>query len=307
MRVLLVDDDPMLQRLLSAKLRSIAVPITCASSGREGLSAARTSGASVVLLDVDLPSGDGFWVLNQLKEDPATSTIPVIMLTGSASTADKQRAFEAGAADYIEKPFDFTELVARARNAHRMYRLMTLLAQRGQIDALTGLWNRAHFDLVLDGHIEASMRTGVLMSLMLVDLDHFKRVNDRWGHVAGDQVLLSFGRVLQEETRAYDTACRYGGEEFAVVLGSTTADEAARLCARVGERIAAERWPEFEGLRVTASFGVTDRSSGAEGSASAWVQAADRALYAAKAAGRNCIRIYDAATGECRAPMRLAG
>lgn len=306
-RILLIDDDVWLQRLLGAKLRSLGIGLSCAGAGREGLAMARETEPSVILLDLGLPGGDGFWVLNQLKEDPATASVPVIVLTGSRSSVDKQRAFESSAVDYVEKPFDFTELTARIRNAHRTYRLMMLLAQRGQIDGLTGLWNRSHFDRVLNAQLEASLRTGAELSLVMIDLDHFKRVNDRWGHVAGDRVLTSFGRVLQEETRAYDTGCRYGGEEFGLVLGSTGAQEACRLCERIGRSISEERWAEFPGLRVTASFGVTDRSSGAVGSSLAWVQAADRALYSAKAAGRSCVRVYDARSGGGVAPVRLAG
>jgi len=306
-RLLLIDDDPALHGLVGAKLRPLGVHLSSAHDGRGGLAAVRECEPSVILLDIGLPSGDGFWVLDRLKEDPETSAIPVIVVSGSVSSADKARAFDASAADYLEKPFDFTELVARVKNAHRTYRLMMLLAHRGQIDALTGLWNRSHFERVLREQIEVSARNGSPLSLALIDLDHFKRVNDRFGHVAGDRVLMSFGRVLQEQTRMYDTGCRYGGEEFALVLGSTDAQEAARLCARIGEATTQERWEEFPGLRVTASFGVSDLPEGPADSVQAWVEAADRALYLAKESGRNCVRIYDGDRGGGREPVRIAG
>ncbi len=307
MRLLVIDDDADMRRLVAAKARAHGIEVFVAGTGREGCGLALSCEPSVIVLDLRMPDLSGEVVLETLKRDPATSDVPVVVVSAVDVSTAKAAALDLGAADYVVKPFDFSELVARLRNAHRTHELLRLLRERGHLDALTGLWNRQRFDEVLLSQTQAASRTGTPMALAMIDLDHFKAVNDRFGHQAGDEVLARFGELLQFETRAYDTACRYGGEEFAIVLGSTTEVEAERLCERVLERTRALRVPGLEEIRTTVSIGLTGVPLSGDASPSGWVGAADRALYFAKRSGRDRIAVFDEGSGDTRTVMRLAG
>lgn len=285
-RLLAIDDSTMIHRLLKARLKSERLEIHCATSGAAGLETARALLPEVILLDVDMPDVDGYTVLAQLKADPHTHDIPVIFLSGSCATADKIRGIEQGAIDFVTKPFDIGELKARVRSALRIRLLISMLAQRAQIDGLTGLWNRAHFDERLQEEITIGLRHGHSLALILCDLDRFKSVNDTYGHPFGDQVLEEFAKILNQG-RAGDIACRYGGEEFAVILPRADAGEAAAVADRFRESIKTRCWIEANTLVVTASFGVTDLSLSTETTAKSMLECADEALYAAKQNGRD--------------------
>ncbi len=208
---------------------------------------------------------------------------------------------ELGAVDYVVKPFDFTELKARIRAALRTQRLMEMLAQRAHIDGLTGLWNRAHFNRRLQEQIAAARRTGGRMALALCDLDNFKSVNDTFGHPAGDSVLQRFGTLLAEMVRESDIACRFGGEEFVVILPGATAEQAASVMERIRAGIAAMRWKRHPERSITASFGIACADAATGWSAERCLTEADQALYLAKSNGRNRIEIATVKT------VRMAG
>jgi diguanylate cyclase (GGDEF)-like protein len=189
-----------------------------------------------------------------------------------------------GAIDCVAKPFDVSELKARVRSAIRIRLLIKMLAQRAQIDGLTGLWNRAHFDQRLHEEVVSAQRHRTPLALILVDLDRFKRINDTLGHPFGDRVLEESARVFAAG-RAGDVACRYGGEEFAIILPRVTAVDAAYFAERLRENLRALRWDEAPDLTVTASFGVSDLEqvdNGRPTCARTLVERADEALYAAK-------------------------
>src|ERR1043165_2806262 len=230
-RLLAIGDSPMIHRLLKARLRSERLEIHSATTGAMGLDTANTLLPELILLDVDMPEMDGFEVLARLKSDPRTHDIPVIFLSGSCSTAAKVRALEMGAVDFVTKPFDVGELKARVRSALRIRLLIQMLAQRAQIDGLTGLWNRSYFDQRLEEEIGIAQRHNTRLSLVLCDLDEFKRINDTYGHPFGDQVLEEFA-ALMLRGRAGDAACRYGGEEFAIILPRADVHEAAAVADR---------------------------------------------------------------------------
>jgi diguanylate cyclase (GGDEF)-like protein len=291
--VLLIDDAEDVHRLLKAKATYAGYRLTSAYNVAGGLKAAAALGPDLVLLDLWMPNSDGFSALKALKDNPVTMNIPVIVLSGSNHTADKVRAFELGAADFVSKPFDFTVLSARLRNAHRTSRLLFMLAQQSHIDGLTGLKNRAHFDEEFHAQLKRRQRSHTDLSLVLTDLDHFKRVNDDYGHPAGDAALEAFAKLLARSVRGDDSACRYGGEEFALILPGTAATAAAQLCERIRAAAAALEFPRYPGLSVTASFGVADRPvTPGSNSNAAWIEAADRALYDAKQSGRNRVHLF---------------
>jgi two-component system cell cycle response regulator len=286
-KVLVVDDCRLIRALVQARLKDEPIELHFATNGVEGLGLARSLLPDLILLDVVMPDLDGPEVIRRLKSDPATLQIPVIFLTGADSTEAKVLGFELGAVDYVTKPFDPTELKARVRSTLKTKYLMDLLAQRAMIDGLTGLWNRAYFNERVPAEISLARRMGNQVSLVLFDIDYFKKLNDAHGHPFGDEVLRAVSRAMSTRLRSSDVACRYGGEEFAIILPNTDAPRAGILAEDIRSRIAdlAISRGKEQLVTVTASFGITDLGRDQDGQA--MLQAADDALYEAKRSGRN--------------------
>ena len=261
-----------------------------ALSAEEGLGMAQAIKPDLILLDVDLPLVTGFEVCQKLKDDPKTSEIPVIFLTGDQAIHTKVQGFDLGAVDYVTKPFDSAELRARVRAALRTKRYHDLLSARSHVDGLTGVWNRSYFNQRFGEEISAAQRYERHVSLIMLDLDGFKGLNDSYGHPFGDQVLQAVGSILHTFLRTTDAPCRYGGEEFALILSETDQAGAIISAERIREQISQCPFrPKDKHIQVTASFGLAcstlfDRSSL---SVSGMVIAADDALYKAKHEGRN--------------------
>lgn len=300
--VLVIDDSQDVQRLLRARLRSEDLDLISADNGADGVTIARSRLPAIILLDLDMPDVDGFEVLRALKDDQRTLEIPVIVLSGLQNAQDKVTAFDLGAVDYITKPFDLMELRCRVRAALRLHHLVQMLAQRAQIDGLTGLWNRAYFDNRWSEEFARAARYGRSVSLALLDIDHFKSVNDTYGHPAGDAVLQSFCKVLLRESRHTDIPCRYGGEEFVLIMPDTSAADAAGVCDRVRAAVAALVWSRHPERPVTVSGGVAGGIPPDGATAVSWIEAADEQLYAAKRAGRNRVMVRDTGSN----PLALA-
>lgn len=285
--VLVIDDSTDVHRLLRARLRDEALELVQAASGAEGLRIAAEQHPTLILLDLDMPGMDGFEVLRALKERPETQDIPVIVLSGLQGSQDKVTAFDLGAVDYVTKPFDLTELRVRVRSALKMHRLLRLLAERAQVDGMTGLWNRAHFDKRWADEVAGAARHGRPLSLAMFDADHFKSVNDTFGHPAGDVVLQDIAKLILGSCRQTDIACRYGGEEFALIMPDTPPEDGLAVCERIREAVAATVWPRHPDRGVTLSAGLAGTRNPETLSPAEWVDAADRGLYQAKKSGRN--------------------
>lgn len=291
-KVLVIDDSPDQQALIRVRLSKEPVTIIGAFDAASGIQAARTSNPDVILLDVDMPDRDGFSVCVELKAHPETKDVPIIFLSGAASTTDKIRGLDLGAVDYIAKPFDAAELRARVRATLRTRELMTLLSKKAMIDGLTSLWNRRYLDAQMMVELAASRRTGVPLACILADVDHFKSVNDRYGHGFGDEVLRTIAGLLNDGCRPKDIVCRYGGEEFAVLLPGTTAEEANEIAERLRQSIEGLTFQYGDRLvAVTCSFGVANLGVKVPPTV---LEMADEALYEAKNSGRNCIAHWDA-------------
>jgi diguanylate cyclase (GGDEF)-like protein len=289
--VLLIDDSVDVHRLLLARLRHEQIELIGTTKSCEGVDMAKRHKPATILLDVDMPGMDGFEVLRALKDDPATNNMPVIVLSAKAGSEDKVTAFDLGATDYVTKPFDLAELRARLRATLRLDHLLRLLSERADVDGLTGLGNRAAFNKRWTEKVAECRRYGTPLSLALLDVDFFKRINDTYGHPAGDQVLVELARMLQGESRAPDVACRYGGEEFALIMPNTGPQEAQVVAERVRDALAARVWQRHPDSPITASVGLVGTNGGCgDVTPEAWLEATDHNLYAAKRSGRNrCI------------------
>ena len=288
-KVLVIDDSDAIHGLVKARLGSEPIELYFASGGQEGLTLATSLLPDLILLDIDMPQPDGFEVCRRLKGDLRTMAVPVVFLTGITSSEEKIKGLELGATDYITKPFDPAELRARVRASLRTKYLFDLLARKAMIDGLTGLWNRSYFETRLAAELSLARRTRQSLACLMLDLDHFKEINDRHGHPFGDEVLRWVGQLLGETSRNEDVVCRYGGEEFCILAPNTTALSGAELAERTRASIEAFTWNcKGQTVRMTCSIGVADLRHVPPPSV---VELADAALYQAKREGRNRVVI----------------
>jgi len=293
-RILVAEDSALLRRMLGDVLRGNGWTVMEASDGETALSLARAEVPSVLLMAREMEGLDGMAVLDALRADPRTADMPIVFVTGHTDARDLAEGLERGAHDYVRKPVDPVELVARIRTALRLRALHDELARRNaeleqlaRTDVLTGLANRRHADDVLRATIASSRRHNRDMSAVLVDIDRFKSVNDGHGHAAGDAVLREVAVRLIAGLREEDVAARWGGEEFLLLLPDSP--DATVVCERLRASIA-DRPINVHGLlelNVSASFGWAPWTG--EETGEALVGRADVALYAAKAEGRNCV------------------
>jgi two-component system cell cycle response regulator len=290
-KVLAIDDSPDIHQLLRVRLKHLDIQLTAAFNEEEAMRSIEASSPDLILLDVQMPGTNGFDLCRRLKSQVTSTNIPVIFLTASTDVEQKVLGFEVGAVDYIAKPFDPAELNARVRAALRTKRYFDMLSHRAMIDGLTGLWNRAHFDQRLIEEVASSLRYNRPLSLVMVDVDKFKSINDSHGHPFGDEVLQSVGDVLAQSARATDIACRYGGEEFALVLRETDIAGATVFAERLRCRLEALTLKSKNQLvPVTASFGISgmEQCMNPVAFSRQWlIESADTALYEAKHSGRN--------------------
>lgn len=289
--ILVIDDSPEIQTLVKLRLSKEEVIVHCANDGASGLIAARTLRPDLILLDVEMPHRDGFATCADLKADSLTMDIPIIFLTGASTTKDKIRGLELGATDYVTKPFDPAELQARVRSSLRTRYLMELLSKKAMIDGLTGLWNRTYLDSHLRSELSSARRSCMPLSCIMADVDHFKSINDNYGHSFGDEVLRTIAKVFTEFCRTEDIVCRYGGEEFTVLLPQTPLAGAKELAERIRQGIESRPFVRKNNpLRINCSFGVATLRDSIEPSI---VDLADEALYKAKRSGRNRVEVHN--------------
>ena len=290
--ILVADDSMVVRAVLRRQLEADGHTVVEAVNGEQAIEACREHRPDVVLLDVEMPVLDGHATLERLKGDPDLKDIPVVFLTGRVDTADVVTGLRLGAHDYLRKPFEANELVARVSAALRTKSLQDELRARNaeldrvsRIDMLTGIYNRRHLDEHMRRVISAARRHGRTVGVLLVDIDHFKDVNDQHGHLAGDEVLKEVASRLQGAIRTEDALGRWGGEEFIAVLTDTPAESIGILAERMRQVIASAPFVLDDGTRipVTVSVGHTHGTDDAE----VLVHRADDALYVAKGAGRN--------------------
>jgi diguanylate cyclase (GGDEF)-like protein len=309
-RILVVDDHPDNIQLLRARLEARGYIVDQAEDGEQALERVYAlPHPDLILLDVMMPKIDGFEVVKRIKSDASLPFIPVIMQTALDSTENMVQGLDAGADDYVSKPVNFKELDARVKSLLRIQSLQAALAQRekqlsaanaqllimSSTDVLTGVANRRSLEERLHDMWEHSQRLHEPLSLVMCDIDHFKRVNDEYGHLVGDAVLQQFAQLLQDEAREIDKVGRYGGEEFVLLLPGTVLDAAVTFAERIRECVEKREFSYGDGqsLHRTMSCGVASWPHPLVGDQEALIKAADDALYVAKETGRNRVVRFD--------------
>ncbi|BCP51907.1 diguanylate cyclase response regulator [Kaistia sp. 32K] len=290
--ILLVDDEVSNIEILSAVLEEDH-DIYFATSGEEALAIARTALPDLILLDILMPGTDGYDVCTQIKNDPLLADVPVIFTTALGDQEAEVRGLELGAIDYIHKPISPVVVRARVRNHLEMKRLRDDLAKLAVTDALTGLGNRRRLERTLNVETARLSLSGGLLSVIILDIDFFKRFNDLYGHTAGDRCLTMVAAALNRAVRhGSDLTVRYGGEEFACVLPEARFEEAMEIARGIRERVEALNIPHSgseAAPTVSVSIGVATAPCVPGAPPEAWIRAADEQLYIAKAAGRNMV------------------
>ena len=309
-RILIVDDHPDNVEILRAHLQASGYRTMTATDGEEALQLVAECPPDLILLDVMMPRMDGNEVARRIKADRSLPFIPIIMQTALESVESKVEGLGAGADDYITKPINYVELEARVRSMLRIKALQDEVQQRERdlaranselhqmvvTDGLTGLFNRRHLEERLREMFEHSARLHEPLSCVMVDLDHFKAINDRYGHQVGDAVLKQLAMLLRRVAREMDRVGRYGGEEFMVILPGTVLDAGVTFAERARQEVADHVFT-FDGgtLRATMSCGVAAWPHPRIAERQELVKAADDALYVAKALGRNRVVRFDSA------------
>lgn len=295
--ILVAEDSLVIRVALRRQLSAQGYEVVEAEDGAEALARCREVRPDVLLLDVEMPRLDGHQVLAMVKEDPELRDIPVVFLSARAKTDDVAEALRLGAHDYLRKPFEPSELIARVRAALRLRAVQDELRRRNaelermsRTDSLTAIYNRRHMDELLHKMLSAARRHDQSLAVVMIDIDHFKQVNDTKGHAAGDRVLQVVAQRLTSVLRAEDELGRWGGEEFITLLPVTDLGGATTVAERMRRAVASE--PVSLGnhgtLSVTVSLGC---AASVEGDPEALVRQADDCLYAAKNAGRNRVEI----------------
>ena len=300
MRILIADDEFMSRKLLQKTLERAGYEVTAVENGR--LAAEQlcpTNGPRLALLDWVMPELDGPGVCREVRKRKEQSYVYMILLTSKESKEDVVAGLESGADDYLTKPFDPEELKARLRTGRRILDLEDRLVEareemrfQATHDALTSLFNRGVIMDLLGRELARSRRERVSTAILMCDLDHFKRVNDTYGHPAGDDVLKETAKRLLASVRSYDFVGRYGGEEFLVVLNNCNPAFALARAEEIRKAISQRPVPSSSGpVPITMSFGLLLSQEWGSRPAEELLQEADTALYAAKAAGRNCVKV----------------
>jgi diguanylate cyclase (GGDEF)-like protein len=284
--ILIVDDDSLVRQLMSALLSEFG-KIEMASSGQEGLDKAESVLPDMIVLDVMMPDMDGYEVCKRLKENENTSDIPVVFLTASNSNEDEERGLEIGATDFIRKPISPKIVSVRASNILKLQAANRKLVLLASTDPLTGAYNRRHFLEAGNAELHRSKRYKTPFTALMLDIDHFKAVNDTYGHGIGDEALKKTVSVIQEALRTEDTLGRIGGEEFAVIFPQTDKTGAVLVAERIRasiEKIVIDT--PSDPLTFTMSIGVSENLDDDNDIEDA-LKRADAALYEAKENGRN--------------------
>ncbi len=299
LEILLVEDSRTQALKFQLMLESHGYPVTHVQNGLEAMNTLLSTQISIVITDWIMPEMDGSELCRAIRKHDFGGYVYIILLTAKDSKLDIIEGLEAGADDYLTKPVDDAELIARLTTAERVIRLEASLKQRNReiallsiTDPLTRVFNRGYLNENLPKAFKRAVRYLSPLAVIICDIDHFKRVNDQYGHQVGDKVLQSFARIIDTSLRKdLDWMARYGGEEFIIVLPETDLNGATAVAERCRQLVSEAQTPaNGDMIQITASFGIASLTEGSETSdidTEEMIKAADRCLYEAKSKGRN--------------------
>lgn len=287
-KILIADDEPSILSGVRDILLSEDYSVVTARNGKEAVEVFKKESPDLVILDVSMPYLSGFQVLDKIKKYFGERYTPVIFLTVSIKIDDKLRAFHGGAVDYLTKPVSPEELLARIKTFIEIKDRHDRLKQAATYDWMTGALNKAHFIEKAKEELEKALRNKTPLSFIFMDIDHFKKINDEIGHLAGDTVISEFANRLKRAIRKIDLIGRFGGDEFMLMLPHKGKKEALTVATRLGKNIK-KRTIIFEKnkMHVTASMGIVSIKTDKKININALIKLADEALYEAKAKGGN--------------------
>jgi diguanylate cyclase (GGDEF)-like protein len=289
--LLIVDDENISINTL-VDILGLEYTIHTATSGQSAIKKAKEYKPDLILLDVIMPDMDGYHTLSELKKDEETCKIPVIIITGLDSDENEEKALSLNASDYMTKPINPMIVRLRVRNQIQIVNQIRTIERLSMIDQLTGIPNRRSFDERLQMEWKRAKRDKMPISLLMIDLDKFKKINDTYGHQQGDIVLQAVAKSLQQAfNRPADFAARWGGEEFIVLLPNTHLTGAMNIAEKIRAGVEKIEIPYYEGviIKLTVSIGVNSLVPEQNSSMNAFISIVDKALYSAKDAGRNMV------------------
>ncbi len=289
MKILIAEDDPVSRRMLEGFLMKWGYDLVVTKDGAEAWGALEQEAAPpLAVVDWMMPGMDGLELCRKVRKRGAAPYTYILLLTARGQKEDIVRGIEAGADDYLTKPFDVQELRVRIRAGVRVLELQEKLRELAIRDPLTGLFTRGAILELVQRELARSERQGVSIGVIIADLDHFKKVNDTHGHLIGDAVLCEAAKRMKAAVRTYDFVGRYGGEEFLILTPGCDLRDACQQAERIREYIAREPvvTPPAS-VQITASFGVCASGAGVRNNITTLINAADAALYRAKERGRN--------------------
>ncbi len=301
MKILIVEDDPLSRQLVKTPLQRAGYEVVEAEDGQAAWELFQHEPFALVITDWMMPGLDGPALVQRIRSSGQKSYTYIIMLTAMDDTNNVVAGLESGADEYLTKPFNGRALIARVASGARILKLeeqlieahhkMEILAMH---DGLTGLFNRRAIEQHAEAELDLAKRKERSLSILLLDVDHFKSINDQYGHKSGDDALRQLAQILTDNLRQYDRAGRWGGEEFLVVLPETQLSEAITVAERLRVSVAETKLSleNGEGFSMQASLGAAF-ASGPYPSLSKLIDAADQALYQAKQSGRNRVCSYD--------------
>jgi len=291
MRVLIADDEALSRKILEDSLTAWGYEVLVTRDGNEAWEVLQRDDApTLVVLDWIMPGMDGIEICRHIRERNTSNYVYIILLTAKSGRDDIVQGLEAGADDYIIKPFNPEELKYRIKIGQRIIELEKRILRLASTDYLTGLLNRRAFMQRLEIEVNRIKRSKRSLSLIILDIDFFKKVNDQFGHQAGDLVLQEIARCLSYTCRPYDFIGRYGGEEYIVCLPETREEDSIGVAERIRQAVASQKIliPELmQYVTITASLGVAELKYTEDENLDALINRADTALYKAKQGGRN--------------------